>query len=52
MVNFMVLAVIIAAIATLIAVAAAYWYVFVGIGLVAYGIYVAISKKKQADNKV
>ena len=44
--------VIIAAVFTLIAFAATYWYYFVGIGAVAFGIYAFNKKKQDERNKV
>lgn len=44
--------VIIAAVATGIAFALTYWYIFVGLGLAGFGIYAFVQKQKDAGNKV
>lgn len=44
--------VIIAAVATLIAFAATYWYIFVGIGAVVFAIFTFNQKKTDERNKV
>ena len=50
--KFMVGAIVLAAVATLIAFAATYWYVFVGLGILVYVIYVVVQKQKDERNKV
>jgi hypothetical protein len=50
--NLIVGAVIIAAVAVLIAMAATYWYVIVGLGIAAFVVYKFMAKQKDERNKV
>lgn len=50
--NFIIGAIILAAIATGIAFVATYWYVVVGIGALAFGGYYVYSQQKDKANKV
>ena len=50
--NIIVFFIIIAAVATLIAFVGTYWYIFVGLGIVGYVIYVMRQKQKDKANEV